>query len=71
MKLGKSLENGMFYAIKIIKRHKVESVNLAAFKKIMKNEVNLLETMKHPNIIKLVEYNYEGEIVIKPTGKAI
>jgi serine/threonine protein kinase len=44
---------------------------LAAFKKIIKNEVHLLETMKHPNIIKLVEYNYEGEIVIKPSGKAI
>jgi hypothetical protein len=27
--------------------------------------------MDHPNIIKLVEYNCEGEIVIKPSGKAI
>ena len=61
----------MFYAIKIIKRHKVESINLAAFKKIMKNEVHLLESMNHSNIIKLVEYNYDGEVIIKPSGKAI
>ncbi len=27
--------------------------------------------MNHPNIIKLVEYNCDGEIVIKPSGKAI
>ena len=26
--------------------------------------------MDHPNIIKLVEYNCEGELVIKPSGKA-
>lgn len=71
MKLAKSLENNRFYAIKIIKRHKVESINLSAFKKILKNEVHLIQAMDHPNIIKLVEYNCEGEIVIKPSGKAI
>jgi len=27
--------------------------------------------MNHPNIIKLVEYNCDGEIVIIPSGKAI
>lgn len=27
--------------------------------------------MNHPNIIKLVEYNCDGEIIIKPSGKAI
>ena len=71
MKLAKSLENNRFYAIKIIKRHKVESINLSAFKKILQNEVHLIQAMDHPNIIKLVEYNCEGEIVIKPSGKAI
>jgi len=35
VKLAKSLENNRFYAIKIIKRHKVESINLSAFKKIL------------------------------------
>ncbi len=55
--MAKSLEDNRFYAIKIIKRHKVEQINLAAFKKIMANEVKLLESMDHPNIIKLVEYN--------------
>jgi hypothetical protein len=27
--------------------------------------------MDHPNIIKMVEYNCEGEVIIKPSGKAI
>jgi hypothetical protein len=27
--------------------------------------------MKHPNIIKLVEYNVNGEIVVKKNGKTI
>jgi serine/threonine protein kinase len=69
--LAKSLENNMFYAIKIIKRHKVEQINLAAFKKILANEVLLLKSMNHPNIIKLVEYNCDGEVIIKTSGKAI
>lgn len=71
VKLAKSLDNNLFYAIKIIKRHKVESINLAAFKKILTNEVALLKSMNHPNIIKLVDYNCGGEVVIKPSGKAI
>jgi hypothetical protein len=27
--------------------------------------------MDHSNIIKLVEFNCEGEVVVKPSGKAI
>ncbi len=60
-----------FYAIKIIKRHHVERINLAAFKKILNNEVLLLKQLNHHNIIKLVEYNCEGEVVVKSSGKAI
>jgi serine/threonine protein kinase len=71
VKLAKSIETNKFYAIKIIKKHDVERINLNAFKKIMTNEVNLLKSMNHPNIIKLVEYNCEGEVIIKPSGKAI
>lgn len=37
----------------------------------MLNEVSLLQKMKHPNIIKLVEYNVNGEIVVKKNGKTI
>jgi len=69
VKLAKSLENNRFYAIKIIKRHKVERINLSAFKKILQNEVHLIQAMDHPNIIKLVEYNCEGERVVKANGK--
>ena len=71
MKLAKSLESKRFYAVKIIKRHRVEQINLQAFKKILTNEVDLIQSMNHPNIIKLVEYNIEGELIIKPSGKAI
>lgn len=70
VKLAKSLENNRFYAIKIIKRHKVERLGLSAFRKILENEVQLIQAMDHPNIIKLVEYNCEGEIVVKANGKA-
>lgn len=42
VKLAKSLENNRFYAIKIIKRHQVERINLSAFKKILENEVHLI-----------------------------
>jgi serine/threonine protein kinase len=46
-------------------------VNLEAFKKIIKNEVILLKSMNHSNIIKLVEYNCDGELVTKKNGKTI
>ena len=71
VKLAKSIESQKFYAIKIIKRHEVEKIDLSAFKRILANEVQLLQSMDHPNIIKLVEYNCEGEVLIKPSGKAI
>jgi len=71
VKLAKSLKDQKFYAIKIIKRHHVEHINLNAFKKILSNEVHLLQSMNHPNIIKLVEYNCDGEVLIKESGKAI
>ena len=42
VKLAKSIENHRFYAIKILKRHQVEQINLSAFKKILSNEVSLI-----------------------------
>jgi serine/threonine protein kinase len=57
-----------FYAIKIIKRHHVEKVGLDAFKQILKNEVQLLQKMDHPHILKLVEYNVEGELIVQANG---
>ena len=41
------------------------------FRKIMINEVTLLRKMDHPNIIRLVEYNCDGEIIVKDSGKTI
>jgi serine/threonine protein kinase len=63
--------SGRFYAIKIIKRHDVEKISLDVFKQLMLNEVTLLQRLNHPNIIRLVEYNCNGEIVVKNSGKTI
>jgi serine/threonine protein kinase len=41
------------------------------FKQIMINEVTLLKRLNHPNIIRLVEFNCNGEIVVKNSGKTI
>ena len=46
-------------------------MSLALFKQIMLNEVTLLQKLDHPNIIQLVEYNCDGEIVVKNSGKTI
>ena len=57
--------------MKIIKRHHVERINLSAFKRILSNEVKLLQSLDHPHIIKLVEYNCDGELFIRKSGKAV
>lgn len=45
---------------------------MATFKRVLNNEVNILLSLNHPNIIRLVEYNTEeGEIIIKGSGKYI
>ena len=65
------LRTKRYHAIKIIKRHKVESVSLTRFKRVLENEVALLASMKHQNVIKLCEYNLSGELVVKPDGRCI
>ena len=49
----------------------MEKISLTMFKQILLNEVTLLQKMSHPNIIRLVEYNCNGEIVVKDSGKTI
>lgn len=49
----------------------MEKISLHMFKQILLNEVTLLQKMDHPNIIRLVEYNCNGEIVVKESGKTI
>ena len=71
MKLAKDNRSEAFVAVKIIKRHHVEKISIDMFKQMLKNEVELMSTLDHPNIIKLVEYNVEGEIIIKKKGKTI
>ena len=65
------VRTGSFHAIKIIKRHHVESISLSNFKRILANEVALLASMDHPGVIKLFEYNLSGELIVKPSGKCI
>ena len=68
MKLAQDLRTNRFHAIKIIKRHEVEKVSLSKFKRVLENEVALLATMDHSAVIKLHEYNLNGELRIKPCG---
>jgi serine/threonine protein kinase len=49
----------------------VESISLTKFKRLMSNEVALLSSVDHPSVIKLVEFNLTGELVVKPSGKCI
>ena len=49
----------------------MECISLPTFKKILNNEVSLLKTIKHTNIIQLIDYNCEGETIIKNSGKCI
>lgn len=61
-----------FFAIKIIKKHHVPVELLATYKRVLNNEVTLLNSLNHPNIIRLVEYNTdEGELIVKKSGKHV
>ena len=44
---------------------------MTKFKRVLENEVALLAQMDHPGVIKLVEYNLTGELVVKPGGQCI
>lgn len=44
-------------------------VNLATFKKVLENEVTILQRLKHTNIIQLVEYNLNGDYVHLADGR--
>lgn len=42
---------------------------MSKFKRVLENEVALLAAMNHPAVVKLYEYNLQGELVVKPCGK--
>jgi len=71
VKLAENIKTGRYHAIKIIKRHHVESISLTKFRRMLANEVSLLQSLDNPGVIKLVEYNLSGELVLKPNGKCI
>ena len=43
----------------------MEGISLTVFKQILTNEVQLLKSLKNPHIIRLIDYNTDGEIVHK------
>ena len=55
-----------------MKYHHIPSNLVSTFKKVLNNEVNILLSIKHPNILRLVEHNtVDGELVQKKGGKLI
>ena len=69
--MAKNIQTGKLYAIKIISKDDATKVNLSTFQRVLKNEVEILQKLNHQNIIKLVEYNLEGDIVYLENGKQI
>ena len=49
----------------------MEWLSLPTFQKILNNEVRLLQYIRHPNIINLVDWNCNGELVVSKSGRAI
>lgn len=64
MKLGYSKKDGKYYAVKVIKR-----TNIIANEKAIKNEVNIMKSLKHPNLINLVDF-MEKEEYFKTNGSS-
>ena len=58
VKLGYSKVNGQYYAIKVLK-----DKSLASNLKTIKNEVNMMRELNHPNIVNLIEARDDGEYV--------
>lgn len=72
VKLGQDIRSGEFFAIKIIKKHHIPVTQLTIFQKILQNEVRILSSIHHPNVIRLVEHNISpGEEILKRKGKSI
>ena len=71
VKLAQDNRTGQFLAVKIIKRHHVEWLSLPTFQKILNNEVHLLQNIQHENIINLIDWNCQGELVINNSGRAV
>lgn len=69
--LARNIHTEKLYAIKIISKDDAEKVNLETFRKILNNEVEILQKLNHQNIIQLVEFNLEGEYVFLADGNKI
>ncbi len=60
VKLAMSKENGQHYAIKI---HRSDDPKFnAAAREVVKSEAYAMSTLKHPNIINIVEYLPEATV---------
>lgn len=61
VKLGYDKSTNQYFAVKILKKG---NPNLdAKFLELVMTEVQTMSTLKHPNIVNLIEYSEEGVIV--------
>ena len=69
--MAKHIQTEKLYAVKLISKNDAEKVSLATFRRILANEVEILQRLNHGNIIQLVEFNLEGEYVLLADGNQI
>jgi serine/threonine protein kinase len=67
--LARHVYTKKLYAIKLISREDAIKVGLETFRNVISNEVDILQRLNHSNIIKLVEYNLDGDFVYFSDGR--
>jgi serine/threonine protein kinase len=67
--LARHVYSKKLYAIKLISKQDAERVGLDKFRSVLSNEVEILQRLNHSNIIKLVEFNLEGDFVYFSDGR--
>ena len=56
VKLAQDKENNMLYAIKIMKKARIDY----KFEEMVTSEVKIMSHLNHPNIVNFMEYNQDG-----------
>lgn len=57
------------YAIKVVTQDDALKVNHSTFMRILNNEVKMLKRLDHQNIVHMVDFNLNGEVLRKKNGK--
>ena len=69
--LARNVYSKKLFAVKIISKEDAMKVNYDVFRRVLSNEVDILQRLNHQNIIKLVEYNLDGEFVYLCDGRSL